>query len=350
MEDEVNQVEAVVEETVVNLLSSPPVDDSACEVESLPSDDHVDNHPDTVAVSSSDDLEDKIVKQVEYYFSEENVSAKNFYKKYVRTNKEGFVPIEAIASFRKMKKLTRDIPFITNALRKSSLLALNLEGTMVKSLHPLSFLPKEPKFCTVLVENLPGDHSKENIQKIFGQAGNIKSISICDPHSIEESTNVVKVGSLISGKVHTLVEYDSVEAAEKAVATLNDAEDWRNGMRVVLLSNRLRRGSEKNSKVPTSEAARDEGCHNPSNHHETADDGDGRHLPKEKPKEKDGWRNRTHGRSRVQTSRVTTGHGHGTLSSSLGTEHMKPPPGPRMPDGTRGFTMGRGRSAVPSPN
>ncbi|KAK6917195.1 RNA recognition motif domain [Dillenia turbinata] len=359
MEDEVHQVEAVVEETVVNLSSSPLVDDSADEVESLPSDDHDDNHPDTAAVSSSVDLEDKIVKQVEYYFSEENVLAKNFYKKYVKRNKEGFVPIEAIASFRKMKKLTRDIPFITNALRKSSLLALNSEGTMVKSLHPLSFSFKEPKFCTVLVENLPGDHSKENIQKIFGQAGNIKSISIRDLDSIEESTKVVKPGRPISGKVHALVEYDSEDAAEKAVATLNDAEDWRNGMHVVLLRSRLSRGldkerarakSKKDSKVHTSEAVGDGRSHNPGNHHETADDGDGKHLPKERPKEKNGRRNRNHGRSRGQTSHAANGHGHGNPSSSLGTEHTKPPPGPRIPDGTRGFTMGRGRPVAPSPN
>lgn len=42
--------------------------------------------------------------------------------------------------------------------------------------------------------------------------------------------------------------------------------------------------------------------------------------------------------------------GHGTLSSSYGAEGSKPPPGPKMPDGTRGFTMGRGRPPVSSPN
>lgn len=38
--------------------------------------------------------------------------------------------------------------------------------------------------------------------------------------------------------------------------------------------------------------------------------------------------------------------GHGTTSSSHPIEPSKPPPGPRMPDGTRGFTMGRGRTPI----
>lgn len=39
--------------------------------------------------------------------------------------------------------------------------------------------------------------------------------------------------------------------------------------------------------------------------------------------------------------------GHGTTTSTHIVEPSKPPPGPRMPDGTRGFTMGRGRPPVP---
>lgn len=38
--------------------------------------------------------------------------------------------------------------------------------------------------------------------------------------------------------------------------------------------------------------------------------------------------------------------GHGTSWSSHAHEPSKPPPGPRMPDGTRGFAMGRGRPPV----
>lgn len=42
--------------------------------------------------------------------------------------------------------------------------------------------------------------------------------------------------------------------------------------------------------------------------------------------------------------------GHGSAPTSSRMEGpSKPPPGPKMPDGTRGFAMGRGRAAPPPP-
>lgn len=42
--------------------------------------------------------------------------------------------------------------------------------------------------------------------------------------------------------------------------------------------------------------------------------------------------------------------GHGSTPSTHAAEASKPPPGPRMPDGTRGFAIGRGRPPVPASN
>lgn len=65
---------------------------------------------------------------------------------------------------------------------------------------------------------------------------------------------------------------------------------------------------------------------------------DGDHLLKER----NAYKAQNRGRGRVQRYRGTNGQGHGTVSSSRGSEASKPPPGPRMPDGTRGFSFGRG--------
>ncbi|KAG9447126.1 hypothetical protein H6P81_013254 [Aristolochia fimbriata] len=87
---------------------------------------------------------------------------------------------------------------------------------------------------TVLVENLPEDHSTENIQHIFGGVGTIKSISIRDPHGAQESTKANnKAEKVVSAKLHALVEYDTVEAVQKAVGTLNNQvklEKWHAGL------------------------------------------------------------------------------------------------------------------------
>ncbi|XP_058201416.1 uncharacterized protein LOC131316153 isoform X3 [Rhododendron vialii] len=56
------------------------------------------------------------------------------------------------------------------------------------------------KFCTVLVENLPEDQSTENIQRIFGEAGNIKNICIRDPRAVRELQKYIIAEKLLSVK------------------------------------------------------------------------------------------------------------------------------------------------------
>ncbi|XWS12373.1 hypothetical protein CRYUN_Cryun37aG0084300 [Craigia yunnanensis] len=302
----------------------------------------------------TDDLKNKIIKQVEYYFSDENLPTDKHMMSLIKKNKEGFVPISEISSFRKMKRLTRNYPSIVAALKESSLLVVSSDGKKVKRCNPLPFIEvRDPKLFTVLIENLPEDHSVENISRIFGEVGHIKNISVRDPHAVEESKKSGRANILISSKLHALVEYETVEAAEKAVTTLNDEHDWRNGMHVKLLKQMGKygqrrqawRGSdpEKNSNARASDQTGDVENNTSSEHHEDIpDEEDGEHLSKEK----NGHRCRNRGKARRQKTR-TNGLGHGTTSYSHAVEPSKPPPGPRMPDGTRGFTMGRGRPLLP---
>ncbi|KAF7840465.1 la-related protein 6A [Senna tora] len=311
---------------------------------------------------STDDLKRIIMRTVEYYFSDGNLQTDKYLLGFIRKNKEGFVPISLIATFKKMKKLTQDHSLIVAALKESSLLVVSGDGKRVKRLNPLPLNEvKDPKFFTVVVENLPEDHSKENIQRIFSEAGNIKRISIREPSSIPDSTKSSKQEMLISHKVgiqlHALVEYETIEAAEKAVATLNDKQDWRNGMRVKFLKQMNKYGhrkqawkgsdSEKNSTSRVSELTGDEEHHSSNEHNDdTPDEEDGEHSSKDKS----GQRNRNRGRSRKHKYRGMHGMGHGNASTHHPIEPSKPPPGPKMPDGTRGFTMGRGRVLGSSPN
>ncbi|KAG5235190.1 la-related protein [Salix suchowensis] len=335
------------------LLDFIPVGSPEADVHALPSDeDHDREHEQSSGPTvQTVDLKNKIIKQVEYYFSDENLPTDNHMIGLIKKNKEGFVPITAIASFRKMKKLTRDSTFIVAALRESSILVVNSDGKKVKRLYPFHFSEVEdPKLCTVLVENLPEDHSLNNLQRMFGAAGKIKNISIRDPLAVEKSKKGSKTDILISSKLHAFVEYDTVEAAEKAVATLNNEQDWRNGMRVKLLKQTAKHGQrrqvwrepdpEKNRKGRGTNLAGDvEKHHNSSeNHDDTPVEEDGEHISKEKNGQQGGNR----GRSRKNKFRAANGMGHGTTSFHA-VEPTKPPPGPKMPDGTRGFTVGRGR-------
>ncbi|XP_059289023.1 la-related protein 6A isoform X2 [Lycium ferocissimum] len=300
-------------------------------------------HPQVTPTVLTDDLRIKIVKQVEYYFSDENLPTDKFLLKYVTRDKEGFVPVKVIASFRKVKKLTRETSIISAALRESSFLV-----------------------CTVLVENLPEDRSVDNLRRIFGQAGNVKHITIRDPHTERDPRKCTTAEKLLSGKLHALVEYSTVEAAEKAVAILNDEQDWRFGLRVKLLMKTNKPGqskkgwrdqdSDRNNNIQASDLAVNEENHSSEHRVDSQDEEEGDLLSKgtiveHAQVEKNGPRVPTRNRGRGRRNkRGIHGHGHGTTTSSHAVEPSKPPPGPKMPDGTRGFTMGRGRPLSSSPS
>ena len=324
---------------------------ASSEIQPQPSADDPDQSSGTGGLS--EDLKQKIIKQVEYYFSDENLPTDKYMLSMIKKNKEGYVPISVIASFRKMKKLIQNNLSIAAALGESSLLVVSSNGKKVKRIHPLPLTENKDPKCTVLVENLPEDHSVENLKSILGEAGKIKDLYILDPHAIEMSTKGGKAKKLISNKLHALVKYDTVEAADKAVTTLNNEEDWRNGMRVKLLKQVGKYGqrkqpwrgfeSEKSSGNRSNDQTGDEENHTVSVKHNdarTTDEEDGERVPKEKT----GHRGRNRGQSGRQKYRGTNGFGHGTTAANHGIEPSKPPPGPRMPDGTRGFAMGRGRT------
>lgn len=70
----------------------------------------------------TEELKAKIVKQVEFYFSDANLPTDNYLMKYVKKDPQGFVPIPVVASFRKIKNLVKNHGVVAAALRNSPLL------------------------------------------------------------------------------------------------------------------------------------------------------------------------------------------------------------------------------------
>ncbi|XP_071697716.1 la-related protein 6A [Rutidosis leptorrhynchoides] len=313
----------------------------------------------TATAILTDDLRDKIIKQVEYYLSDENLRTDKFLLKYLAKDEEGYVPVAVIASFKKMKKLTHHKYLVVAALKESSLLTLSSNGKKVKRVHPFCLTDVlDPELCTILVENLPEDHTVENMKKIFGDVGMIKKITIHEGNAAREPRKCSIEEKLLSGKLHAVVQYETVEAAEKAVATLNNEQDWRNGMRVKLLKRRVKNAhkkhghdsekkkehvSEKKSNVQTESPGDKENYHSSEHCVDTLNEEEESHNGDHKSKDKNGNKGQNWRRSRKQKYQGSSGMGHGTTSHNHVGEVSKPPPGPKMPDGTRGFTMGRGK-------
>ncbi|KAF6143511.1 hypothetical protein GIB67_029680 [Kingdonia uniflora] len=264
----------------------------------------------------SDDMTDKIVKQVEYQFSEMSLVASETLMKHMHKNPDGYVPISVIASSKKLKSIVTNYGLVAQALRSSSKLVVSNDGKKVKRKQLFTDRDKEDlQSRTVVAENLPEDYSNQNLEKIFSVVGSVKTIQVCHP---EESHGSHSKGDvLISNKPRSVIrgrksDYDHFDG--------HSDEDEISASE-----------SSENSPRPKSTEF--------SNENNAEDNSTG---------SKKGWA-RGRGKSR---GRGQSHIGHSPLLPSIQTcgsiqcetpTKQHTPRGPRMPDGTRGFTMGRGK-------
>ncbi|XP_062202325.1 la-related protein 6B-like [Phragmites australis] len=338
---------------------------------------------DPVVDGLADEVVHKITKQVEYYFSDINLATTEHLMRFITKDPEGYVPISVIAGFKKIKALVHNNSMLAAALRTSSKLAVSDDGKRVKRQEPFTESDlQELQSRIVVAENLPGDPCYQNLKKIFSAVGSVISIRTCypqTPNGTGPATNrSAKLDMLFSNKLHAFVEYEIPEDAEKAILELNDEKNWRNGLRVRLLNTCTTKGGGKGKKgvheadgngeedVSTSNQSNEKQFEESSQlldvlpEHLFEENFNDKEVPKHGKGRGRGGRGR--GRGNHQYNNQHYNH-HGSNRGGahpVGTpphnliikpeQHQqlpiganKQPPGPRMPDGTRGFAMGRGK-------
>ncbi|KAK8960801.1 hypothetical protein KSP40_PGU022009 [Platanthera guangdongensis] len=335
----------------------------------------------------SDDVVQKVTKQVEYYFSDVNLATTEHLMRFISKDAEGFVPISVIASFKKIKALVHNNVLLSNALRMSTKLVVSDDGKKVRRLQPFTEADvDELQSRIVVAENLPEDHCYQNLMKIFAAVGSVKTIRTCYPQTPNGSTNPTnrssKLDMLFSNKLHAFVEYETLEDAENAVSELNDERNWRSGLRLRLLNKcmakqNVGRGRKTGHEGDGMGEEEDISATNQPNEKQPEDQSQPSEasfellVGEDGSNEKDGCggrRARGRGRGRGGRSRgqlIINPHrgavvgncnavgtppssGHLAQNEQPGAPRQTPP-GPRMPDGTRGFTMGRGKPLTASP-
>jgi mRNA deadenylase 3'-5' endonuclease subunit Ccr4 len=85
-----------------------------------------------VAYPSSPTLHERIIHQVHFYFSAENLCRDEFLRGHMDP-REGWVPIQLIASFNRLRSLTKDVNLVVEALRLSP--ELEVRNGMVRKRH-----------------------------------------------------------------------------------------------------------------------------------------------------------------------------------------------------------------------
>ncbi|KFK37220.1 hypothetical protein AALP_AA4G229300 [Arabis alpina] len=349
----------------------------------------------------AEDTIQKIVNQVEYYFSDLNLATTDHLMRFISKDPEGYVPIHVVASFKKVKAVINSNSQLAMVLQNSSKLVVSEDGKKVRRVNPITESAiEELQSRMVIAENLPDDHCYQNLMKIFSTVGSVKNIRTCQPQNTGSGApaaarSAKSDGSLFSiNKVHAFVEYEIVELAEKAVAELNEAGNWRSGLKVRLMLKRQ-------TKEPKQGQGRGRKGHDVEVEHEEDDATTSEQQPIERQSEECSgeWdthvqeltivgdeqgnekavrkgRNRGRGKGRgrgqphqnqIQNQNQNhngRGNNHyhhhqhhhqmGTPPSnnSMNNNMEQPgigkqqPPGPRMPDGTRGFSMGRGKPVL----
>ncbi|XP_014791399.1 la-related protein 6, partial [Octopus bimaculoides] len=202
-------------------------------------------------VEPSEELQEKIVNQVEFYFSDANILKDAFLLKHVRRNKQGFVSLKLLTSFRKVKTLSKDYRVVAYSLQKSKVLEVNEEGTKVRRIDSLPEYDETTPSRTVVVVNLPiKNPAIENVAELFSKCGVISLIRILRPKG-SIPPDIKKFSSKhpeIGTTLCAVIEFETFEGAKQA-CTMHNADDWRSGMRVVQLSAKKK---EKDKKKPVS--------------------------------------------------------------------------------------------------
>ncbi|XP_061411833.1 la-related protein 4-like isoform X2 [Lethenteron reissneri] len=105
---------------------------------------------------SPEELKEVLKKQLEYYFSRENL-ANDLYL-VSQMDSDQYVPIWTIANFNQVKRLTSDLQLIVDTLKSSALVHVDEKGERVR--------PNQ-KRCIVILREVPASTPVEEVEKLF---------------------------------------------------------------------------------------------------------------------------------------------------------------------------------------
>ncbi len=139
-------------------------------------------------------LIENIKLQAEFYFGDPNLSKDKKLQEMIKLNKKGYISVDSLLEFSKIKGFFIDASIsslferknlLIEALKKSELLKLCKDLTLVKRISPFDFellankeYIDEVNNRMVYVENLPSFTKIETLANIFSKKGNVLHISL----------------------------------------------------------------------------------------------------------------------------------------------------------------------------
>jgi lupus La protein len=128
-------------------------------------------------------VEDKILEQVEFYFSDSNLPKDKFLLEQTKKSPEGWVPVSVIASFKRIQALSPQLSTVVNALKGSAeLLEVKDDGENPPMVRRKLALPENlnqvTKKRSIYAKKFPLDASVDSVKTFFAPYGKVLSVRL----------------------------------------------------------------------------------------------------------------------------------------------------------------------------
>ncbi|CAM9090176.1 unnamed protein product [Chrysoparadoxa australica] len=227
-------------------------------------------------VEVTEEMKAAVLRQAEYYFSDENLSNDSFMQQQMAHGGElQVVSIHTITRFPKMWKLCPNTQVVAEILRNSEILGVDKRGRVVHRLErydlPDPAAKLAEKFIRVEATNLPAGSTLDSLRELFDKCGIVDSVEMHKPDDeVPEDTP----RPISSHGEYAICSFSKPEEAFKAVETLTDHNNWRSGMRVSLLGGvAVKTAQQKLAALRSGKVKKDgDECHH-EGHHEVHHEG-----------------------------------------------------------------------------
>eukprot|EP00960_Hanusia_phi_P030690 748795-Hanusia_phi.AAC.2 len=157
--------------------------------------------------SQAEPVDPKIKKQIEFYFCDSNLPKDRFLLSKTKETPEGWVSLELIASFKKMRELGATTSKLAVAAAASDFLEVDQEATRVRRTTPLPetdvTIPR-----SLHAKEFPGDTSIEQLESFFSGYGTVLSVRLLKSDKKETE----------SAPISAFIEFSTKEEAEAVIS------------------------------------------------------------------------------------------------------------------------------------
>ncbi|VDK47294.1 unnamed protein product [Dibothriocephalus latus] len=206
------------------------------------------NHQPTNECASSppgDDLSAKILRQIEFYFSDANILKDQFMLKSVKSSKEGWMKLSTVAGFKRIVSLTTNEQDVRDALKNSSQVEVSddgllVKGTLIRRKNPLPAWDRLVYTRTIMISSFDPKEvvSVDSITTLFESVGiPVSLVRVIDagrsvPHDLVKSQSI---HGYLGSELCAVVEFETRELAHQAISFVRSL--WPNCYSVILSYN-----------------------------------------------------------------------------------------------------------------